>query len=248
MAAKIQTLVVDADTLLRDGLCALLNQQEELQVIGATHGPTIARISLPVIPDLVVVETAIMTASGVEAITAIHARWPRARILVLTYRRDDQALESALRAGVDAYLLKSDSRSELTNALRSIKEGKRYVSPTIFDRVVHGYVRKHALARQHESDGLSDREREVMKRIALGHRTREIAHELSLSHKTIEKYRSNLMRKLGLKSAAAVAAYAIAKGYLDVGPALPEGSGESEEIPGGGENHSPKREMRRYDR
>jgi DNA-binding NarL/FixJ family response regulator len=112
--------------------------------------------------------------------------------------------------------LKSDTRLELVNALRSIKEGQRYVSPTIFDRVVSGYVRKHALADQQRSDGLTEREREVMKRIAQGRRTREIAHELSLSHKTIEKYRSNLMHKLGLKTATAVAAYAIANGYLEL--------------------------------
>jgi DNA-binding NarL/FixJ family response regulator len=216
MGAKIQTLVIDADSLLRDGLCALLNLEDDLQVIGATHGPTIARISLPMAPDLVVVETGVVEPNGVEAINAIHTRWPRARVLVLTFQRDDQALESALRAGIDGYLLKSDTRVELENALRSIRDSQRYVSPTIFDRVVHGYVRKHTLARQHQSDGLSDREREVMKRIAQGHRTREIAHELSLSHKTIEKYRSNLMRKLGLKTATAVAAYAIAHGYLDV--------------------------------
>ena len=216
MGTKIQTLVIDADSLLRDGVCALLNLEDDLQVIGATHGPSIARIALPMAPDLVVIETAIVEPSGVEAINAIHTRWPRARVLILTCQRDDQALESALRAGIDGYLLKSDSRVELENALRSIRESQRYVSPTIFDRVVHGYVRKHTLARQRQSDGLSEREREVMKRIAQGHRTREIANELSLSHKTIEKYRSNLMRKLGLKTATAVAAYAISHGYLEV--------------------------------
>jgi len=216
MGAKIQTLVIDTDSLLRDGLCALLNLEDDLQVIGATHGPTVARISVPMAPDLVVIETALFEPNGVEAINAIHARWPRARVLVLTQERDDQALESALRASIDGYLLKTDTRNELEHALRSIRDSQRYVSPTVFDRVVHGYVRKHTLARQHQSDGLSEREREVMKRIAQGHRTREIAHDLSLSHKTIEKYRSNLMRKLGLKTATAVAAYAIAHGYLEV--------------------------------
>jgi DNA-binding NarL/FixJ family response regulator len=216
MGAKIQVLIIDADSLLRDGLCALLNLEEDLQVItAASNGPAIARISLQTPPDLVIIDTASAQPNGIEAIAAIHNRWPRARVLVLTFERNDDALESVLRAGVDGYLLKSDTRLELNNALRSIKEGQRYVSPTIFERVVNGYVRKHTLVRQHQSDGLSDRERDVMKRIAKGQRTREIANELSLSHKTIEKYRSNLMRKLGLRSATAVAAYAIANGYLD---------------------------------
>jgi two-component system response regulator NreC len=216
MGAKIQTLVIDSDSLLRDGLCALLNLEDDLQVIGATQGPSIARISLPMAPDLVIIETDIVEPNGVEAIEAIHIRWPRARVLVLTFQKDDRALESALRAGIDGYLLKSDTRVELENALRSIRDSQRYVSPTIFDRVVHGYVRKHTLEQKHESDGLSEREREVMRRIAKGYRTREIAQDLSLSHKTIEKYRSNLMRKLGLKTATAVAAYATAHGYLEL--------------------------------
>lgn len=217
MGNKIQILVVDADSLLRDGLCALLNSAEELQVIGAV-GTTaaIARVSLPNAPDIAIVDIAVEDATGTEAITAIRNRWPRARVLVLTFDGDGRLLEEALQAGADGYLLKSDTRQALDNALRGIKEGQRYVSPSIFDEVVHGYMRKHTLIRQHEFDGLSSRERDVMKRIARGQRTREIAHELSLSYKTVEKYRSNLMRKLGLRTATAVAAYAISHGYLEV--------------------------------
>jgi DNA-binding NarL/FixJ family response regulator len=133
---------------------------------------------------------------------------------VLTFQRDDVAIESALRAGVDGYLLKSDRRAELLNAMHSVIERRRYISPSIFDRVVNGFVSQRAQARHAESDGLSDREREVMRLIAQGLRTREIAVKLSVSHKTVEKHRTNLMRKLGLRTAAAVAAYAITNGYL----------------------------------
>jgi two-component system response regulator NreC len=146
----------------------------------------------------------------------VRVRWPVIRVLVLTFDGDGRLLEEALQAGADGYLLKSDTRQALDTALRSVKAGERYVSPSIFDNVVHGYIRKHTFTRQHEIDGLSDRERDVMRRIARGQRTREIAHELSLSHKTVEKYRSNLMRKLGLKTATAVAAYAISHGYVEV--------------------------------
>ena len=218
MVNKIQILVIDADSLLRDGVCALLNSEEELQVIGAL-GTTaeIARVSLSSAPDIAIVDIAVPEANtGIEAITAVRVRWPQIRVLVLTFDSDGRLLEEALQAGADGYLLKSDTRQALDTALRSIKEGERYVSPSVFDDVVHGYIRKHTFTRQHEIDGLSDRERDVMRRIARGQRTREIAHELSLSHKTVEKYRSNLMRKLGLKNATAVAAYAISHGYLEV--------------------------------
>ncbi len=217
MGNKIQILVIDADSLLRDGVCALLNSEEELQVIGAV-GTTaeIARVSLPTAPDIAIMDIAVPDATGIEAITAVRVRWPGIRVLVLTFDSDGRLLEEALQAGADGYLLKSDTRQTLDLALRSVKEGERYVSPSIFDNVVHGYIRKHTFTRQHEIDGLSDRERDVMRRIARGQRTREIAQELSLSHKTVEKYRSNLMRKLGLKTATAVAAYAISHGYVEI--------------------------------
>ena len=217
MVNKIQILVIDADSLLRDGVCALLNSEEELQVIGAL-GTTaeIVRASFPTTPDIAIIDIAVPDATGIEAITAVRVRWPRIRVLVLTFDSDGRLLEEALQAGADGYLLKSDTRQALDTALRSIKEGERYVSPSVFDDVVHGYIRKHTFTRQHEIDGLSDRERDVMRRIARGQRTREIAQELSLSHKTVEKYRSNLMRKLGLKTATAVAAYAISHGYLEI--------------------------------
>ena len=217
MGNKIQILVIDADSLLRDGVCALLNSEEQLQVIGAV-GTTaeIARVSLTAAPDIAIIDIAVPEATGIEAITAVRVRWPQIRVLVLTFDSDGRLLEEALQAGADGYLLKSDTRQALDAALRSVKEGERYVSPSIFDDVVHGYIRKHTFTRQHDIDGLSDRESDVMRRIARGQLTREIAHELSLSHKTVEKYRSNLMRKLGLKTATAVAAYAISHGYLEV--------------------------------
>jgi DNA-binding NarL/FixJ family response regulator len=91
--------------------------------------------------------------------------------------------------------------------------GKRYISPAIFELVVSGFVSQQTLTKQPE-DPLSDREREVMRLIALGLRTREIAQRLSVSHKTVEKHRANLMRKLGVRTAAAVVAYAISNGYM----------------------------------
>jgi two-component system response regulator NreC len=99
-------------------------------------------------------------------------------------------------------------------AIRAVADEKRYISPTLLDRAVSGYLGKQP-PQLGSADALSPRERQVMRKIALGFRTREIAVQLSLSHKTIEKHRSSVMRKLGLRSATAVAAYATAHGYLD---------------------------------
>ncbi len=214
MGAQTHILIIDADSLMRDGLSALLNLQNELQVIGAIGtSAAIGRASLPAAPDLVILDIDIPDYDGTQTMMAIRDRWPLARVMVLTFDRNEHALKTALQAGVNAYVLKSDTRGELFAAVHNLRQGKDFVSPGLMERPARG---RSAPKQPPRADGLSERERDVMKRIAQGRRTREIASELSLSHKTIEKYRSNLMRKLGLKTATAVAAYAIVHGYVEL--------------------------------
>lgn len=210
MIPKMRILIVDADNLLRDGLCALLRLESGLEIVGALDSvEAITDIGPAIFPEIVILDIASPDSSGAGAIAKIRDRWPQVRVVVLTLQQDDRVLAAALRAGADAYALKSDSRQELMEALRSVALGQRYVSPAM-----HELGQAHASTDQHQADGLTDRERDVMRHIARGNRTREIAQKLSLSHKTIEKHRSSLMRKLGLKTATAVAAYAISNGYL----------------------------------
>lgn len=216
MVDKTRVLIIDAQSLIRDGLAALLNSESDLQVIGAIGKiSAIGRVSLPAPPDLVILDVDLPDYRGAETIKTISTRWPGAKVMVLTFQQSAQVMDTALRAGVGAYLLKSDTRDELHGALQHLAEDKRFLTPSLTSRVPGTEGPKLTSIRPEPPDGLSDRERDVLRRIAQGRRTREIAHELSLSHKTIEKYRSNLMRKLGLRTATAVAAYAIANGYLD---------------------------------
>jgi DNA-binding NarL/FixJ family response regulator len=215
MRRKLQVLLIDEEGLLRDGLCAMINLEESFAVAGVIAGSAaLHSISIPTDPDLILADFGAPAVRGLETVAAARSRWPNVPILVLTFQQDDAAIESALRAGVDGYLLKTDRRAELLNAMHSVIDRKRYISPSIFDRVVNGFVSQRPAPSRADPSGLSDREREVMKLIAQGLRTREIAEKLSVSHKTVEKHRTNLMRKLGLRTAAAVAAYAISNGYL----------------------------------
>jgi DNA-binding NarL/FixJ family response regulator len=215
MLRKLQVLLIDEEGLLRDGLCAMINLEPGFAIAGVISGTTaLHTVSVPTDPDLILADFGAPAVRDLETVTAARGRWPNVAILVLTFQRDDAAIESALRAGVDGYLLKTDRRAELLNAMHSVIDRKRYISPSVFDRVVSGFVSQRTQAKHAETDGLSEREREVMKLIAQGFRTREIAEKLSVSHKTVEKHRTNLMRKLGLRTAAAVAAYAISNGYL----------------------------------
>lgn len=203
--------------MLRDGLCALINGEDGLVLAGVIGGAAELRsLVLAERPDVVVAE--LPEEGGADEIVSIaRDRWSAVPILMLTFRRDDPSVEAALRAGADGYLLKTDSRAELLKALDSVAEGRRYMSPAIFAQAATGLAAEPAVPKRAGSDGLSEREREVMRLIAQGLRTREIADRLALSHKTVEKHRTNLMRKLGVRTAAAVAAYAITNGYLASG-------------------------------
>jgi two-component system, NarL family, response regulator NreC len=217
MRRKTRVLIIDEENLVRDGVQALLKLEEELEILGAGSGDFIpAGFAGKAGPRVVILEFAMRRHNGSEVLADLKFRWPDARVLVLTCRHEDEFFEAALRAGADGYLLKSDTRAELMSAIRAVAENKRYISPSLFDRAVKGYLSAQPSRQHGAADGLSARERQVMKKIALGFRTREIALQLSLSHKTIEKHRSSLMRKLGLRSATAVAAYATAHGYRDI--------------------------------
>jgi two-component system, NarL family, response regulator NreC len=216
MPNKIQVLIVDTDCIMRDGLVALLSN-ENCEVIGtASTGPEALRETELHAPDLVIIDLSIPTASDPNTIVQLKKQRPGVRVLVLTFLREERLIDAALRAGADGYVLKSDTRLEFVTAIRNITHGNAYVSPSIYDRVINGYLKAQVGApRRRASGALSQREQQVVRLIAEGYRTREIAQQLSLSHKTVEKHRTNLMRKLGLKTAPAVAAYAIAHGYLD---------------------------------
>jgi two-component system, NarL family, response regulator NreC len=212
---KTRVLVVDEAGIMRDGLCALLQSDDALEVVAATASRREAVQNLTIAqPDVIVIDFAADLKAGPETILHLKSRWADARVLVLTVRRDETFIEAALRAGADGYVLKTDSRAELFNAVHRIASGKSYISPSALDRMVTAYAKtSDRPGRTRGSGALTSREQEVITLIAKGYRTREMAELMSLSHKTVEKHRTNLMRKLGLRSAAAVAAYAITHGF-----------------------------------
>ena len=201
----------------RDGLCALLQSRGNLEIVGVTERRRDAVQPLSSAqPHIVVMDFSTSLKTGPQTIVQLKRRWPQLRVVVLTVRRDQQFIEAALRAGADAYVLKTDTRAELFNAIDRISAGKGYISPAALDRMVTAYAGTddRPPTRSRPSGVLTSRELEIIALVARGYRTREMAQLLSLSHKTVDKHRTNLMRKLGLRSAAAVAAYAIRRGLV----------------------------------
>ncbi len=213
---KTLVLLIDEPGIMRDGLCGLLESDGTIEVVAASANRRDAIEALDTVqPHVAIIDFSTDLKGGPETIAHLKRRWPAVRILVLTVRRDEQFIETALRAGADGYVLKSDSRTELFNAVHRIASGKGYISPSALDRMVTAYAQTsdRLPGRARPPGALTHREQEVIALIAKGYRTREMAQLMSLSHKTVEKHRTNLMRKLGLRSAAAVAAYAITHGF-----------------------------------
>ncbi len=198
---------------MRDSLVALLRSEPGVEVVGeAANSAQAIKLATAASPDLAIVDFA--SAGGPDVIAALRVRWPSAHVLVLASLENERLLKAALRAGAGGYVLSSDTRAELMTALHKVAAGQPHVSRAIRERI----AASDAASRGNRAavDGvalLTDRERESMRWVASGLRTRELAQRLALSPKTVEKHRSNLMRKLGLRSAAAVAAYATEKGY-----------------------------------
>jgi DNA-binding NarL/FixJ family response regulator len=216
MVGKQRIFIVEDHTLLRAGLRALLSQDPELEIIGeADNGRDAIRAIGSLAPDLVLMDLSMPGMNGIEAMMDIKRRNPDTRVLVLTIHKTDEYIHESLRAGADGYILKDATHDELRVAIRSVLNGKTYLSPDISDKVIHGYLGTGRMANVGSTwDTLTHREREVLKLVAEGHPNRYIADYLCLSIKTVEKHRSNLMKKLDLHNASTLTSYAIEKGLV----------------------------------
>jgi len=212
-----RVMIVDDHTIMRDGLQALLSSEANFDVVGTVaDGKTAINSISTMNPDLILMDLSMPGTGGMEAIVQIKRRYPKIRIVALTFHKEDKYIHATLKAGADAYVLKDDSRTELFTAISSVLKGKSYLSPSICDRVVAGFLAgsSDGAAEEPSWEILTQREREVIKLIAEGNKTRDIAEYLSLSPKTVEKHRTNLMRKLDLHSVSAVTVYAIQNGFI----------------------------------
>lgn len=143
MAGLNRVLLIEDHTLLRAGLCALLTQNEEFVVCGEFDNARDGIRSIPLLhPDLVLMDLSMPGMNGIEAITEIKHRFPKVRILVLTLHRAEEYIHESLRAGADGYVLKDASHDELRIAIRSVLDGKTYLSADVSAKVVTGYLER----------------------------------------------------------------------------------------------------------
>lgn len=218
MSKKQRILIVEDHTLLRAGLRALLTQDPDIEIVGETDNGHDAIQAVGMLsPHLVLTDISMPGMNGIEAIRDIKRRYPETRVLVLTIHKTDEYIHESLRAGADGYILKDATHDELRVAIRSVLNGKTYLSPDISGKVINGYLGAgNSPSHVSSWDSLTHREREVLKLVAEGHPNKFIADYFCLSIKTVEKHRSNLMKKLDLHNASMLTAYAIEKGLVEI--------------------------------
>lgn len=211
---KTKNIVLAEDhRLLREGLKALLQTEKDLQIIGeAENGLEAIRCVEKHAPDLILLDLSMPKMSGISVIKEIKSRFPEVKILALTIHESDQYVLEAFQSGTDGYCLKDASRDELLIAIKSVLNGKTYISPGISEGIMVGYLEGKKIIKGSTAwDSITQREKDVLKLIGEGYRNKEIADFLNISVKTVEKHRANVMKKLDLHNVSALTAYAIQK-------------------------------------
>ena len=218
MAIRIQ--LVEDQVILREGLRALIQQQNDMEIVGeADNGQQAVELALGLKPEVIVMDVAMPGANGIEATRQIKEHRPETRILALSAYNNSEYVIGMIRAGVSGYLLKDCAFEELVTAIRTIVQGKSYLSPDVA-RVVLDLESSAAGSAQVTDAGgpLKDRDCELIRLLAEGMSAREIAERNQQSIKTIEGRRRRIMKRLGLDSAAELVRYAVREGLVSADP------------------------------
>lgn len=211
---KIKVLIVDDHQLFREGIVTLLSSSENIEVIAEAEDGQIAVEKVKNYkPDVVLLDIAMPRMNGIDATKKIKAQMPGIKIIILSMHLEKEYVKGVLEAGADGYLVKNCTYFQLTDAIQSVYNGKKYLSQDIADQVISGYLTP-AVAGMHDYEKLSEREKEIFMMITEGKSTREIGEVLFISVKTVNTHKQNILEKLQLKSNADIIKYALKNGLI----------------------------------
>jgi DNA-binding NarL/FixJ family response regulator len=209
----IRVLVVDDHAVVRSGLRRLLDAESDIETVG--EAPNADRAVFEAIdsePDVVLLDLIMPEKGGIEGMPAVLQAVPEAKVLVLSMQDDPRYVRAAFEAGASGYVLKEAADTEVVAAVRAVAAGERYVHPALGARLIAAETEER---RRAEQDPLSEREREVLRLLALGHTNQEIAKQLYISVRTSETHRAHIMQKLSLSSRAELVRYALENGLIE---------------------------------
>jgi two-component system, NarL family, response regulator NreC len=209
---SIRVLIVDDHAVVRAGLRLLLDAEDDIKTVGEAGDAREAIFEArSTKPDVVLMDVVLGDKSGIDVTPELIREQPQARVLVLSMQDDPRYVREAFAAGAHGYVLKEAADTDLVTAVREVARGGSYVHPALGARMAAADA---AAADAAEHDPLSDREREVLRLLALGHTNQEIAEMLFISVRTAETHRAHIMQKLRLETRAELVRYALAQGLL----------------------------------
>ena len=213
MTPPISILIVDDHAVVRAGIRLLLAQEDDLEPVGeAGSGREAVFQARALKPDVILMDVVMPDQTGLEVLPTLVHEHPETKVLLLSMQDDPRYVREAFAAGASGYVLKEAADAEVVAAVREVARGGRYVNPELGARLM---VAEAAAERRAEQDPLSEREREVLRLLALGHTNQEIAQQLYISVRTAETHRAHVMQKLRLTSRAELVRYAIDQDLLE---------------------------------
>ena len=200
--------------MLREGLRALINSQEDMEIVGeADNGRAAISIARQLRPDVVVMDVSMPRMNGVEATKQLKQLCPEINILTLTRHADKGYVQQLLQAGASGYVVKQSASSELVRGIRAVAAGETYLDEAVTPEVVRALTGPKKTAAG-SAGALSLREEDVLRLTALGHSNKEIGAQLGISVKTVEAHKANAMDRLGMSSRIDIVRYAMLRNWL----------------------------------
>lgn len=220
----IRVLIVDDHALYRRGLQTVLATEEGIEVVGeAADGVEAVERAEEKLPDVIVMDVSMPKRGGIEACRVIKQRVPSVRILMLTSSEDEAHLFEAIRAGANGYLLKDVPPEEVAVGIRGLHHGQSLVSPMMASKLLTEFAQMSARAEAParasglEVPRLTERELDILRRVARGRANREIAGELFISENTVRNHMRNILDKLQMHSRMEAAMFAVRERLIDLG-------------------------------
>ncbi len=212
---RVRVMIVDDHEVVRSGLKAILEPEEDMQVVGEASSAEDAIRKAPVLgPGVVLMDVRMEGMNGIEACRVIKSAHPQVSVLILTSFGEEEAVMSAIMAGASGYLLKNTGRADLLKAIRAVAAGQNLLDPSVTRNVMERLARLAAKEEERAVEDVSEREREVLALVAQGLTNREIAEKLVISENTARNHVSRILEKLGLTRRSEAAAFAAQHGLL----------------------------------
>ena len=215
---KIRILIADDHHLVRAGIAVLLSGQQDMEVIAeASSGREAVEKVKALSPDIVLMDISMPTMDGIRAAQEILKIAPSMKILMLTQYEQEEYVKSVMHSGVSGYILKSSLLEDLTNAIRTVQKGKKFITPTVSEKMMDAYFGNAGVSLpQNKAKRLTNREQEILQLVAEGCSNIEISKRLFISVRTVEFHRTNIMEKLGIHDTPNLVKYAILHKLIDL--------------------------------